>query len=108
VESLVFVTSGDRSMLMGAMYINEPIGAAGPLVGGALTSWHYHTNLCLDTRASTAFDQTKGRCPPGSAVAPTAQMLHVWTRPYPGGPFADLDQAGARKALSALRHGGGS
>ena len=33
---------------------------------------------------------------------PTAQMLHVWTRPYPGGPFADLTQAGADRAEKAL------
>ena len=31
-----------------------------------------------------------GSCAPGSAIGPTAQMLHVWTIPYQGGPFADI------------------
>jgi hypothetical protein len=104
VESLVYVTYKGRSMLMGAMFIAEPEAPQGPLIGGALTSWHIHTNLCVDDARGTALDAgAHGTCPPGSAIKPTAQMLHVWTRSYPGGPFADLTQAGADRAEKALK-----
>ena len=103
VESLVYVTYRGQSMLMGAMYIAEPGAPQGPLIGGALTSWHVHTNLCVDTARGTALDAgPKNTCAPGSAIERTAQMLHVWTQPYPGGPFADLTQDVADRAEKAL------
>jgi hypothetical protein len=86
------------------MFIAEPTAPQGPLIGGALTSWHVHTNLCVDDARGTALDAgPHSTCPPGSSIKPTAQMLHVWTRPYPGGPFADLTQAGADQAEKALK-----
>lgn len=107
VESLVYATYQGRSMLMGAMYIAEPGAPQGPLIGGALTSWHAHTDLCVDNSRGTAFNAgAGGTCAPGSAIEPTAQMLHVWTRPYPGGPFADLTQDGADRARKALKRTG--
>ncbi|HSP37682.1 MAG TPA: hypothetical protein VLR26_08015 [Frankiaceae bacterium] len=91
VESLVYVSYGRISMLLGAMYIAEPAQPQGPLIGGALTSWHIHTNLCVDPVRGTALNPGRnGACAPGSAVGPTLQMLHVWTIPYQGGPFADI------------------
>ena len=104
VESLVYVTYKGRSMLMGAMYMAEPAAPQGPLIGGALTSWHIHTNLCVDDARGSELDAGPGKtCAPGSSIRPTVQMLHVWTRSYPGGPFADLTQAGADRAEKALK-----
>jgi hypothetical protein len=101
VESLVYVSFNNVSMLIGAMYIAEPSAPHGPLVGGALTSWHIHTNLCVDPTRETALNpQGNGACPPGSAVNPTAEMLHVWTIPYDGGPFAEIDVAALTKAVT--------
>ncbi|MDQ1632490.1 MAG: hypothetical protein QOC80_2462, partial [Frankiaceae bacterium] len=91
VESLVYVDYAGRSMLLGAMYVAEPSAPQGPLIGGALTSWHIHTNLCVNPVSGTALNpKGDGTCAPGSAIGPTAQMLHVWTIPYQGGPFADI------------------
>jgi hypothetical protein len=91
VESLVYVSVGKASMLLGAMYFAEPSAPQGPLIGGALTAWHIHTNLCVNPSTGTALNPEPGnRCAPGSAIGPTAQMLHVWTIPYEGGPFADI------------------
>ena len=91
VESLVFVKYGRISMLLGAMYIAEPTSPQGPLIGGALTSWHVHTNLCVNGDDGHGPQSGPGwGCAPGSAIAPTPQMLHVWTIPYEGGPFADI------------------
>ncbi|MDQ1635716.1 MAG: hypothetical protein QOJ32_2525 [Frankiaceae bacterium] len=90
VESLVYAKFGGGSMLLGAMYVAEPTAPQGPLIGGALTSWHVHTNLCVNPSVGTALNPNGGQCPAGSAISPTAQMLHVWTIPYTGGPFADI------------------
>lgn len=90
VESLVYVSYGRVSMLLGAMYVAEPSVGQGPLIGGALTSWHVHTNLCVDPVKGTALNPGPKGCAPGSAIGPTPQMLHVWTIPYQGGPFADI------------------
>jgi hypothetical protein len=83
------------------MYIAEPSAPAGPLIGGALTSWHIHTNLCVDGNKLTAFNpRADGSCAPGSSVGPTPEMLHVWTLPYDGGPFAEIDPAAIIKAVT--------
>jgi len=100
VESLVYYkapTGG--SMLLGAMYVADP-GTHPELIGGALTPWHIHTNLCVNPADGTAFNPTAGGgCAPGSAVEPTPPMLHVWSVAYPGGPFADLDPLPLRTAV---------
>jgi hypothetical protein len=85
-------------VLLGAMYQMPKQGVPGPDVGGALTPWHYHTNVCfslpglLISGLSTPF----GECPPGSVRVTTADQLHVWTAPNPNGPFGDLDEAWVR------------
>lgn len=104
VESLVYyvpsATDHSSALLLGAMYTMDAYGQPGPLVGGALTSWHSHTNLCVSPTALTAFNpRGDGSCARGSFVAPTNQMLHVWTVPYDGGPFAELSTAAVTKAI---------
>jgi len=100
-ESLVYYVPPDRtkSILLGAMFIEDTYGAPGPLIGGALTSWHSHINLCVDAKHLTAFNPQGGVCAPGSHVAPTSQMLHVWTVPYDGGPFAEISVEALTKAV---------
>lgn len=101
VESMVYAKFGGTSMLLGAMYIAEPTAPNGPLVGGALTSWHIHTNLCVDPVQQTALNPLpNGTCAPGSAIGPTEEMLHVWTLPYDGGPFAEIDPPALIKAVT--------
>lgn len=101
IESLVYFKSpSGTSLLLGAMYVANGL-ADGPLVGGALTSWHSHTNLCVNELTGTALNPgANGTCAPGSAVEPTGQMLHVWAVPYDGGPFAELDAGALTKAIT--------
>jgi hypothetical protein len=78
-------------ILLGAMYI-EGGRANGPQVGGSLTRWHSHLVVCEDGRPTIAgFGvQLRGFCNPATwHDRYTAQMLHVWVVPYPGGPFSD-------------------
>jgi len=101
--ALVYVATRHGPMLLGAMYQMPKQGQAGPDVGGALTPWHYHTNVCfslpglLISGLSTPF----GECPFGSARITTADQLHVWTAPNPNGPFGDLDEAWVRRLAAS-------
>jgi hypothetical protein len=98
MESLIYVHVAGRDLLVGGMYL-MPIGETGPAIGGSLTRWHAHDDLCLDPVKILALAQTSKGCPPGSVVRKTGEMLHVWAIAYPGGPFADLDATRLRTAV---------
>jgi hypothetical protein len=70
-----------------------------PDVGGALTQWHVHANLCLTTnpqqRVVSGITSIGGKCPAGTSKAGNTPMLHVWVTPNPCGPFAALEGIGA-------------
>jgi hypothetical protein len=92
-------------ILLGAMYI-EGGRANGPQVGGSLTRWHSHLVVCQGGKPTIAgFGvQLRGFCNPGTwHNRYTAQMLHVWVVPYPGGPFSDdLRLAATNAAVRAV------
>lgn len=109
VQSLIYYNTRRGPVLIGAMYIMPRLGMSGPEVGGPLTSWHHHDNLCFDRVSgrivafahSGFFDRNdkSGTCPRGSSNHSTPQMLHVWVVDNPNGPFdADMDP----DALKAL------
>jgi hypothetical protein len=77
-----------------------------PDVGGKLTQWHIHNNLCFDKdpRIEAPLDSGprvvgvtdgQGKCRPGTFSLPPAPMIHVWITPHPCGPFAALEGVGA-------------
>ena len=92
-------------ILLGAMYIEQD-NTNGPQVGGSLTRWHSHLVLCEGARPTIAgFGvQLRGSCNPATWTDRyTAQMLHVWVVPYPGGVFSDdLSQAATNAAVQAV------
>jgi hypothetical protein len=98
MESLIYVHLGRGDLLVGGMYMT-PKGQHGPAVGGSLTPWHAHDDLCLDPVKGIAISQTAAGCPAGSAVGTTGEMMHVWAIDYPGGPFAELDPTSLRTAV---------
>jgi hypothetical protein len=98
MESLLYVHLNSGDLLVGGMY-TVPRGVAGPRIGGSLTPWHAHDDLCLDPVKGIAITQTAEGCPAGSAVGVTGEMMHVWAIDYPGGPFAELDAASLRTAV---------
>ncbi len=97
VQSLIYYNSPHGPILIGAMYIMPRLGMPGPEVGGSLTVWHDHDNLCFDrtTGAIVAFahdassdsNDKSGTCPAGSSNRSTPEMLHVWLIDNPEGPF---------------------
>src|SRR5690242_15447580 len=98
VQSLIYFNGRQGPVLIGAMYIMPRSFEAGPQVGGPLTVWHQHSNICFDnvTGMATAFvddassnaNDKSGSCPRGSTHKTTPQMLHVWLIDNPDGPFA--------------------
>jgi hypothetical protein len=87
-------------ILLGAMYI---MGGPqnGPQIGGGLTRWHSHLVTCVNGQQTIAgFGvQLRGGCNPATwQDRYTAQMLHVWVVPYPGGVFSDDLSAAATNA----------
>lgn len=97
--ALVYVGTRHGPVLLGAMYEMPAQGQPGPDVGGALTPWHYHTNICFSLPGLflSGFSTPFGQCPPWSIRITSSDQLHVWTAPNPNGPFGDLDPTWARR-----------
>jgi hypothetical protein len=99
VQSLIYYNGKQGPVLIGAMYIMPKRGEPGPEIGGPLTVWHQHSNICFDNvsgmavafvHSADAFDSNdkSGSCPRGSTNKTTPLMLHVWLIDNPEGPFA--------------------
>jgi hypothetical protein len=87
-ESLVYLRLADASWkLVGVLYRMPAPGQPGPRVGGALTTWHSHDNLC-EANGRVVGTTSNGICANGTNVK-TPEMLHVWLVNNPGGVFAD-------------------
>src|SRR2546427_8082375 len=77
VQSLIYYNGKDGTRLIGAMYIMPRRGLDGPQVGGPLTVWHQHSNLCFDNTTGMAGavahprffgrKEKRGRCSRGRA-----------------------------------------
>jgi hypothetical protein len=100
-ESVVYEVRNGKQQAVAAMY-GMPFGstfADVPDVGGPLTQWHVHANLCLTNnpqqRVVAGLTSLNGACPPGTSKAGNTPMLHVWSIPNPCGPFAALEGIGA-------------
>jgi hypothetical protein len=96
-ESIVYQKRDGVQRAVAAMY-QLPFGstfADVPDVGGPLTQWHVHGNLCLtndpEQKILSSFTEIGGACPPGTSKAGNTPMLHVWVVPTPCGPFAALE-----------------
>jgi hypothetical protein len=105
-ESLVYQPRDGRKELVAAMFM-LPDGSTldtVPDVGGPLTQWHVHNNLCFteDPVAPTlAFGAGRGPvvgsddpCPAPTQKRANVPMIHVWIVPHPCGPFAALEGIG--------------
>jgi hypothetical protein len=100
-ESVVYESRNGKQTAVAAMY-GLPFGstfADVPDVGGALTQWHVHRNLCLTNnpqqRLVVGITSLNGKCAPGTSKAGNTPMLHVWVIRNPCGPFAALEGIGA-------------
>nr|MBA2387623.1 hypothetical protein [Acidimicrobiia bacterium] len=77
-----------------------------PDIGGALTQWHIHNNLCFSSDPAkapegapvesvvVALTDADGKCATGYKLSENP-MIHVWIVPHKCGPFSALDGIGA-------------
>ena len=101
-ESLVYTQQPDGTKkLVSAMYMLQdtvPLTAV-PDIGGSLTQWHIHDNLCFtkDPVAPRVAGLTDGQggCPESLQKFRPAPMIHVWITPNKCGPFSALEGVGA-------------
>jgi hypothetical protein len=78
---LVYANTVNGPVLMGAMYLGPAPCTPGPDVGGPLTQWHAHDNLCLSGGQVVGRTSAGGACTAGVHNTNTYFMLHVWTEP---------------------------
>lgn len=101
-ETLVYAEGPDGPVLLGAMFIMPKLHVPGPAVGGALTPWHGHEQICIGLLppSLTGLVSPLGGCPVASIAIPTTpEMIHVWTIPGAPEPFGDLDDTWLRAHL---------
>lgn len=100
-ESLVYRTEDGESKLVSAMFMLSPGTTLDdvPELGGDLTQWHIHDDLCFsdDPAAPRIAGVTNvgGQCRPPTVKLRPVPMIHVWIVPHPCGPFAALEGVGA-------------
>jgi hypothetical protein len=96
-ETLVYAARDDGTpVLLGAMFQAQGLRAHGPAVGGPLTVWHAHEQVCFGLLPPSLAGLTSplGVCPAGSVTIPlTNEMMHVWTVPGAPSRFGDLPDA---------------
>jgi hypothetical protein len=103
-ESLVYEMRNGRKTLVAAMYtleIGQGFGDV-PDIGGPLTQWHVHNDLCLANdptdplrKVVSSLTTVNGTCPAGTTKAGGVPMIHVWIVKNACGPFASLEGIGA-------------
>jgi len=97
-ESLVYLGMPDgTAKLVGVLYRMPSPDQPGPRVGGPLTVWHAHDNLCT-ANGRVAGKLSNGRCTSGT-LTPTPEMLHVWVVENPNGVFSDDMEPAALSAV---------
>jgi hypothetical protein len=99
-ESLVYRVDGNGTRTLEAAMYMLPQGQTldtVPELGGKLTQWHIHDDLCFTpgdapkVRGVTGVGQG---CPAGLVKHDPVPMIHVWIVPDRCGPFAALEGVG--------------
>jgi hypothetical protein len=78
---LMYANTVNGPKLLGAMYLGPAPCTPGPDIGGSLTQWHAHDDLCLAGGRVVGKTAATGACAVGVHNTNTYFMLHVWTEP---------------------------
>ena len=89
-EAFVYAHTLTGLQLIGVMYSMEDPDRKEPDFGGCITQWHRHPQCKSPFGYSHIWEEDWGDCPPGWEDDPSGSelMLHVWTVPMKGGPYA--------------------
>jgi hypothetical protein len=96
-ESLVYSTKGGKRTLEAAMFMLNPGTTLDdvPDIGGKLTQWHVHDNLCFTVTGRVGgLRAPNGKCNPPLVEGGNVPMIHVWITPNECGPFSALEGIG--------------
>jgi hypothetical protein len=114
-ESLVYAVdrAAGTKTLVSAMFM-MPDGYTldtVPDIGGPLTQWHIHDNLCFAPDPADAaklrvvgITGPDGSCTFGAKSENPNPMIHVWITPHPCGPFAALEGIAAGQVKAGETH----
>lgn len=80
-SALMFANTVDGPVLIGAMFLGPAPCQPGPDIGGSLTQWHAHDDLCTSGSQLAGKTGADGTCAVGTHRDTTYFMLHVWTAP---------------------------
>jgi len=99
-ESIVYSVRGGKRTLVSAMYMLPPGSTLDtvPDIGGALTQWHIHNNLCFTGGSApqvVGLTNSAGKCDSPTIALQPVPMIHVWIVPTACGPFSALEGVGA-------------
>jgi hypothetical protein len=78
-----------------------------PELGGALTQWHVHDDLCFSAGENprvAGITSVGGDCQPPLQKFDPTPMIHVWIEPHPCGPFAALEGVAAGQVAEGETH----
>lgn len=110
-ESLVYEVGpdGDRELVAAMFMLAEGTRLDDvPDIGGPLTQWHVHDDLCFsdDPVAPRVVGVTSvgGSCPGAATKLDPMPMIHVWIAPHPCGPFSALDGVAAGQVAPGETH----
>ena len=110
-ESLVYEVKNGQKTLVSAMFMLAPGSTldTAPDIGGALTQWHIHDNLCFATGPNGAarvigLTDSNGNCRIGQKSDDPVPMIHVWITSHPCGPFAALEGVAAGQVKPGETH----
>jgi hypothetical protein len=101
-SALMYANTVDGPVLIGAMFLGPAPCQPGPDVGGSLTQWHAHDNLCTAGQGQVVGRTDNGVCATGHHNPDTYFMLHVWTAPSIAGQYqfqADLPSSAYTQVL---------
>jgi hypothetical protein len=95
----VYRVQNGRRTLEAAMYMAKPGTTLEdvPDIGGKLTQWHIHDNLCFTAtppQRVVGLTAPDGTCRAPFVKGPSIPMIHVWIVAKPCGPFAALEGVG--------------
>jgi hypothetical protein len=86
-EGLLYAYTHRGPVLVAAVYLMNRADEPGSAVGGCLTQWHSHSNLCSSDPAAgkiTGVHSPGVRCPRGQVPWAAPPMLHTWVIDLPG------------------------
>jgi hypothetical protein len=107
-ESLVYAETKRGPVLLGAVYQMPEVGQPGPRIGGPLTDWHAHENVCMSLvpLALSGFVSPYGGCAVGSVAIPvTPEEIHLWVVPGVPDPWGDMDEKWRARYLASYEAG---